>query len=407
MGYRFVRITDYYGEFLKSYYDNNPNCSQLNYQEEYEGIVGQSIEIVSSYGKYLREIGVDAIDIISNADSLQKKWVKEHGINEELSSDEIVFEQIKYYQPEIVWIDTTRLLTKEWIVHLKSQVKSLKLVVGHICAPYNATLAKAFHELDIIFTCSPCTVEELQQQGIKQVELVYHSFNHSILDKITSQENNFSPSNFVFTGSLLTGYGLHGTRIEYLEKIINSNIDMTLYGNLEPNNRIFLKQMFSKSVKLLNHINLNFIVNSIPTLNKHKLHAEANIKFYSKKLEASVMPPVFGMNMYRVLAKSNLCFNIHGDIAKQCAGNLRLFEATGVGTCLVTDYKDNMKDLFDLETEVVTYKSVDECIDKVKWLTANPLEMKKIAEAGQRRTLKDHTVEKRVKKVNEILSARL
>lgn len=404
MSYRFIRITDYYGEFLNSYYKNNIGNEQLDYTDQYNDIVNQSIEIVSSYGKYLRLKGVDAIDIISNATVLQKKWAKEHNLNDDLSNDEIVLEQIKFYKPDIVWIDTTRFLNVSWINNLRHEIKGLKQIVGHICAPYNATLAASFLSLDVVFTCSPCTAAELKELGVKNVELVYHSFNHSILEKIKSEPNPFPSSNLVFTGSLLTGYGLHNTRNEYLEKIVQSNIDLTLYGNLESNKRIFLKKSLSNTVRTLNKFNLNSIVNTIPILKKHQLHAEADIKFYSKKLLNCVKPPVFGLDMYRVLAKSNLCFNIHGDIAKSCAGNLRLFEATGVGTCLITDWKENMKDLFDLDTEVVTYKSVEECIDKIKWLNQNPLEAKKIAAAGQHRTLTDHTVEKRVDKVNQILS---
>lgn len=407
MSYRFIRITDYYEEFLKSYDKKNPLSIELNYEEQHQDIINQSIEIVSSYGKYLRLIGVDAIDIISNATTLQQKWAKEHNFSSELTNDEIVLEQIKYYKPDIVWIDTTRFLHVDWISNLRKEVKGIKQIVGHICAPYNATLATSFLALDVVFTCSPCTVTELKELGVKNVELIYHSFNHSILEQIKTEENPFPQSNLVFTGSLMTGYGLHGTRTEYLENIINSGIDMTLYGNLESNQRIFLKQSFSKTVQTLNKLNLNFLVNAIPVLNKHQLHAEADIKFYSKKLLNCVKPPVFGLDMYKVLAKSNLCFNIHGDIAKKCAGNLRLFEATGVGTCLITDWKENMKDLFDLDKEVVTYNSIEECIDKIKWLVNNPLEMRKIAEAGQKRTLTEHTVEKRVEKVHEILSRRL
>ena len=241
MSYRFIRITDYYEEFLDSYYNNNLNCSHLSYNEEYLGIIEQSIEIVSSYGKYLRKIGVDAIDVISNATSLQKKWAIEHNFSSKLSNDEIVFEQIKYYQPEIVWIDSTRFLSKEWITYLRENVKSLKLVVGHICAPYNATIEAAFHELDIVFTCSPCTVDNLKRKGVKNIELAYHAFNHSVLNEINTEINDFPQRKLVFTGSLITGYGLHNERIEYLERIINSDIDITIFGNLESTKRIFFK----------------------------------------------------------------------------------------------------------------------------------------------------------------------
>ncbi|MCC7050651.1 MAG: glycosyltransferase family 1 protein, partial [Bacteroidia bacterium] len=82
---------------------------------------------------------------------------------------------------------------------------------------------------------------------------------------------------------------------------------------------------------------------------------------------------------------------------------IRLFEATGIGTCLITDYKDNMSTLFEIDKEVVTYKNMSDCVDKVKWLLNNPEERNKIAKAGQERALKSHTVKNRVAQVNEII----
>ncbi len=102
-----------------------------------------------------------------------------------------------------------------------------------------------------------------------------------------------------------------------------------------------------------------------------------------------------------------MCFNIHGEIAKGCAGNLRLFEATGVGTCLITDWKRNLSELFEPEKEVITYKTKEECIEKIKWLLMNPLETQKIAKAGQARTLKDHTTENRAELIHELLKSNL
>jgi spore maturation protein CgeB len=107
--------------------------------------------------------------------------------------------------------------------------------------------------------------------------------------------------------------------------------------------------------------------------------------------------------MYKVLANSKICFNIHGEIAKKCAGNIRLFEATGIGTCLITDHKDNMKDLFEVGKEVVTYTNLNDCLEKVKWLINNPSERVKIAKSGQERVLKSHTVKNRVEQINSVI----
>lgn len=98
---------------------------------------------------------------------------------------------------------------------------------------------------------------------------------------------------------------------------------------------------------------------------------------------------------------------MHGEVAGNSAGNIRLFEATGMGTCLVTDYKDNIHELFEPEKEIVTYRSAEECIDKIKWLLNHPDDMEKIAKAGQQRTLRDHTIAKRAAQLNEIISRHL
>ena len=85
------------------------------------------------------------------------------------------------------------------------------------------------------------------------------------------------------------------------------------------------------------------------------------------------------------------------------AGNLRLYELTCVGTCLLTDNKSNINNFFNPDTEIVTYDNIDECVEKMKWLTDNPIKAKQIAEAGQRRTLKDHNYKVRMEQLNTII----
>ncbi len=164
-----------------------------------------------------------------------------------------------------------------------------------------------------------------------------------------------------------------------------------------------VKKIFYHLITTLKKLKLDKVIEKIPVLRKNKAFGDIPIHFYSSKLIKNSRPPVFGHAMYQLLAKSNICFNIHGEVANKCAGNIRLFEATGVGTCLVTDWKDNITELFEPDKEVVTYKTIDECIEKVKWLLKHPEERMLIAKAGQARTLKNHTIENRVNVLNNIL----
>jgi spore maturation protein CgeB len=99
---------------------------------------------------------------------------------------------------------------------------------------------------------------------------------------------------------------------------------------------------------------------------------------------------VFGLEMFEKIAQSKIVFNKHINHVGKAAANIRLFEVTGAGSCLLTDHKDNLSDYFDIDNEIVTYKSKEELISKAKYLLLNENERKKIAKAGQDRTLKDH-----------------
>jgi spore maturation protein CgeB len=91
-------------------------------------------------------------------------------------------------------------------------------------------------------------------------------------------------------------------------------------------------------------------------------------------------------------------------VAEGYANNMRLYEATGVGTILITDFKSNLNDLFEVGKEVETYKTKEELLEKIEYYLTHETERKIIAEAGQRRTLKDHTYRVRMIELSGILS---
>ena len=110
----------------------------------------------------------------------------------------------------------------------------------------------------------------------------------------------------------------------------------------------------------------------------------------------------WGQGMYQVLSDSRITVNHHGDVPDY-ANNMRLFEATGVGTLLVTDRKENLRDMFDPGKEIVTYKTPEECIELIQYYLEHEDERKAISLAGQRRTLRDHTYRKRMEGLIDII----
>lgn len=75
-----------------------------------------------------------------------------------------------------------------------------------------------------------------------------------------------------------------------------------------------------------------------------------------------------------------------------------------MGACLLTDWKDNLPNLFEPDIEVVTYRSAEECIEKVRYLLEHEADRQAIAAAGQRRTLREHTYYHRVERLTEIIT---
>ena len=96
--------------------------------------------------------------------------------------------------------------------------------------------------------------------------------------------------------------------------------------------------------------------------------------------------------MFEVLAKSKISFNRHINVAENNANNMRLFEATGMGSLLLTDAKENLHKLFKIDQEIVTYSCKEEALEKVEYFKESDM-ASQIAAAGQKRTLKEHTYE--------------
>lgn len=122
-------------------------------------------------------------------------------------------------------------------------------------------------------------------------------------------------------------------------------------------------------------------------------------------LEWTYQGTAWGRDYFSLLMRSRISINRHGDIARGYANNLRLFEVTGCGSCLVTEHAANITDYFEPGKECMTYRSASELIDMVRYLIANPNKASEIAAAGQKRTLAEHCYENRVGRFLEVVGS--
>lgn len=104
-------------------------------------------------------------------------------------------------------------------------------------------------------------------------------------------------------------------------------------------------------------------------------------------------------NAAEIYRKSKIVFNT----AANDDENMRLFEATATGSFLLTEWTSHIDELFEDGKHLVTYKTLDEAVEKAKYYLdpANEQERELIAKTGMEHTLANHTYEIRA---NTILS---
>ncbi len=407
MNYRFVKVTNFYRNFLKYYYLKNPHISDKSYAEQYESLMNEAFGWSNFYQLHLNNLGNEAFEIVANADHLQSVWAKEHNLA--LTGEELLLEQLKFYKPEVAFFQDSISFSSSFLKQLKQNVPSVKKIIGWCCSPFTEEQLNTYKYFDFVCTCSPKFVEVFRKAGIKSYRL-NHAFESSLIPKIYLK-NNYPESDLIFIGSFIGSADFHNERIRLIESLLNRKINLSLYTNLPNDNSIYvfgqrLGYIVSNSLK---SIGLNELALNIPFIKKTaRLTAmPKKINYSSDFINAANPTPLFGLEMMKALSKSKIGFNSHGGVAGDYAANIRLFEVTGVGSCLLTDHKKNITDFFEPDKEVVTYNSSEECVEKVNWLLLHPNELKQISVAGHKRTLKDHTFEQRAETLHEIINNEL
>jgi spore maturation protein CgeB len=400
MDLKLFTISSMYQGYLESFYSRFSDTAVLSYEEHYNLLLDDTTEFIGSYTRNFRKLGVDAKCVIANDILLQKKWRSENYSRGETDND-ILIEQVKSFQPEILWIDNLSYTDKEWLKNICAVVKSIKLIVAYHCSPFSPKIIERLKHVDFLITCTPGLKLEMEAIGIRTY-LVYHGFDLDLMKRI--DVNGTVPKNdMVFSGSLTAGADFHGDRIDLVESILRENIDMALYVNLESQNKIKAKQVLYNVNELFKKFNLEGLKKYIPLLR----YGTKPVKNYSERLLSNNRQSVYGIDMYNLFRNAGIVLNMHIGISRDYAGNMRLFEVTGVGSCLLTDNKKNIGELFDTTKEIVVYDNAQDCIEKAKWLLSNETERDKIARAGHQRTISSHTVENRCKLILDIFNKEL
>ena len=405
MAFRFVKISGFYKSYLEYYYKKNPDIKNLDYNEQYKDLMNQGYGYSDYFHRHFVKHDVEGWEIVYNATPLQRAWAKEH--NSVRIGESLILEQLMNFKPDVVFFQDSISFSPNLISSIRKEVKSVRQIIGMCCSPISPEILGNYKLFDYMLGCSPYFNLLFDKAGLKNYEF-YHCFENNVLKSLPPK--NEKREDLIFIGSFIEGKEFHTERNQIISELVqDEKIKLKIFGNINTDSSkvVILKQMIFGLVTFLKLLKLNNLLKRIPVVKKFAMMNKKPVQSnFSKNFISKVnTTPIFGFEMYNHLQSAKIGFNMHAGIAGEYAANVRMFEVTGVGSLLLTDHKKNITKLFEPDKEIVTYNSISECIEKVNWLLANPEKLNEIAIAGQRRTLRDHSVEKRVDYLNDIIKS--
>lgn len=372
---RIVFVDTYYRRFLAEYYARNPRLAGESYAVQQRSLIEARFGTSDFYTKHLIDLGCEAYDLIANCVPLQAAWLNENGRSARLFNYaaphrfyripvlgdfvsalpgllSTVFEQIRSLQPDVLYCHDLSLFPSWFLDKLRKHAKLLVGQIAHALPPDN--FVKGY---DLILTSFPHFVDRIRAKGVDS-----EYFRLGFDDRMAASFDGIPRDiEFSFVGSLGRS---HGSAIPLLERLCRET-PIRIYG---------------------------YGIDGVPR------HSPIRARYEGE---------VWGLDMYRILARSKVTLNRHIGAAQNFANNMRLYEATGMGALLLTERKDNLNDLFAAGEEVEIYSGPDDVVEKVSSLLRDTKRCAMVAAAGQARTLREHTYRERMKELMLILERRL
>ena len=345
-----VFINSYYPAFLQTYYQQHHQLSHATYHEQLRLLQASLFGDSDFYAHHLRAHGWHAEDLIVNCQPLQAAWAREHQSHRQ--GLDLLIAQIHHLKPDVLYFQDLQWATPTLIQAVRPVIG---LLVGQIASPLPTGIdCRLF---DLLFSSFPHFVKRFREQGIT----AYYqplAFDARVLNQIDQAERDIRLS---FIGGISVA---HQRGLALLEHVASCTpLQCWGYGR---------EQLPTDSALVKKH------------------HGE-----------------VWGTTMFTLLSRSGITINRHIDVAESYANNMRLFEATGCGALLITDYKDNLAELFEIGEEVVAYRDAEECVALIDYYLAHSEKAQRIAEAGQQRTLRDYSYARNMRDTAAILQRHL
>ncbi|MCK1393521.1 glycosyltransferase [Bradyrhizobium sp. 1] len=377
-----------YPRFLKWLYAGNPDLTTASYADQMAARNASLFGVANFYSSNFRAQGHEAAEIHVNNVWLQSAWSREHGMAFDMSQEvagsrkdrlpgwlqravaplkpmlrplartvglsprlseqlqQILVAQIEEFRPDLILNQDVFYVTTKLIERFRGM--GVSTILGQV--GIEPSRGENWRVYDLMLSQLPRVVQAFRAAGVA-AEVSHLAFEPVILDRLPPgavQDVDVS-----FVGSVSED---HRERIALLE-FIAERFDLKLWGN---------------------------IPSSLPA---------------SSPLWRCFQGEVWGTEMYQVLRRSRITLNSHIDIAGEEAGNMRLFEATGIGTFLLTDYKRNLDALFEAPRDVEVWRTPEDCAASIERYLGDDGARLAIAATGQQTTLSRHNFNLRVREI--------
>lgn len=379
---RFIRISSVYPEVASIIENEIRQNNDLNYKKTLNKVFSYGFGEKNNLSKELSKKNYKCEEIISNINSLQKKWTKEFFKNE--NDENILLEQIKFYKSNIVYFNNYSLMDRKLLSEIR-KLKHVKLIIVFHCSPIDIRIAKKLELADILVTCTDGYEKQINQLIKKKCYKICHAFN-----ALNKNYENFKNRNIdiAFIGSLYVKSGLHINRINLIFNLLKGFKNSYIAINF--------------SLKNICQIIFFFFNTKIKLSIIEKLNLIYKIIYIYKNCKK----PIYGKKMINILSKSKILINTHIEDTKY-AGNMRLFEGTAAGCMVITDNKLGLKELFIPNKEIVTYNNINQLLKKINHYLKNMPKLIMIANKGKKKTVLNHSYKNRANQFHKIIQTNL
>jgi hypothetical protein len=364
---RFLILDHYYPEFIKAIYSATPGLERSTFGAQQAALDNGLFGEMQFQASALRGLGHDALHLPVNVPPLLAALAREHDLapptrgprfrlrdgvvpwpvrgDRALAYETLLPVIADRLEADVVHIQCMDVLDPTIVASMQ---RPGRRIIGQTAAPFPVRHGLASY--DLVLSSLPNYVDHFRREGVR-AELLPLAFASEVVNRVEVHDHRDVPVSFV--GSIASA---HRRRSNLLQAIVANGTPL---------------QVWSTGV--------------VEGALRHQ--------------------PVWGRDMYAVLGRSRLTLNSHGENAASYANNLRLYEATGMGALLLTEEALNLGDLFAPGLEVVTYRDAPSLTREVAYYLAHPDEARSIAEAGRRRTLRDHTWQVRMGQVVALVEA--